>query len=492
MTFRCKKLLKGCWQQWINTTRRAKHTKDIFENRKTTQDRIQHFLHRLEENKSQPPPAAPPAVTVGNKTVSSSSRTTTNSYSGRACSAPRGSRSSFGIPSSKPLPGATRIKSKNSLQQTQTTLHNNRYDDEFNGTVNQGDASSPIASARKPPSPRKMTSRPQDGDSPYRNEIFQKVTHGLTNMALMDHDSNDDQLPPPPSYRQFVDDNMAPLEAFRKEASSNGSKVQEEKVDKELDGLSRKERLAVLQQRAMDRVRHRQQAEQENALEKKRLEDLEADRLLQEGKLKKAEIKAKTVQSKQQLDELRGKLSIADNFRRRTLLINRGLAPWRRLILRRQRMYDNAVAFYRDHILSRYWNNLLAYHTAAKTERIRREYRQSAMAVVHYRRRFLRQHWWHWQLHRRLIKTRASAATGHFSRFTLPRRCFTAWRLAYQRSLRQTAMKIQQVQPRGDVIVKRFYWQRWMQYLKSKRVEHELDFRSEMKWQAVQSWLTHK
>jgi len=483
MTFRCKKLLKSCWQQWITIIRRAKHTKDIFESRKTTQDRIHHFLHRLEENTLQQPPVAPAPVTTA-KTVGSSSSIKSSNGISRARSAPRG-RPPTGVLSSSRSQPATGVTSK-SKQHAQAAPPYT----EFIGTVDQGDASSPIACTRKPPSPRKMTSRPADGDSSYRNEMFQKVTYGLANMALMDHDNNDDELPSPPSYRQFVSggDN-APLEAFSKEGNR---KAQEEKVDKELDGLSRKERLAVLQQRAMDRVKHRQQLEQEKVMEKKRLEDLEADRLLQEGKLKKAEMKAKATQNKQQLDELRVKASIADNFRRRTLLVNRGFAPWRRLILRRQRMYDDAVSFHRDHILPRYWHNLLAYHTAAKTERVRREYRQSAMAVAHYRRRFLRQHWWHWQLHRRLIRTRASAATGHFSRFTLPRRCFAAWRLAYQRSLRETASKIQQVRPRGDAVVKKFYWQRWIQYLKSKRVEHELDFRSEMKWQAVQSWITRK
>lgn len=71
-------------------------------------------------------------------------------------------------------------------------------------------------------------------------------------------------LPPPPSYRHFADGPSSPKEAFSIE---NTTKAQEDgngSAQKGLDNLSRKERLAILRQQAMDRVQQKKKEDDEH------------------------------------------------------------------------------------------------------------------------------------------------------------------------------------------------------------------------------------
>jgi hypothetical protein len=83
--------------------------------------------------------------------------------------------------------------------------------------------------------------------------------------------------------------------------------------------------------------------------------------------------------------ELKKKLEIAMEFRKRELLIRCGLSPWLRYIAICRNQDDDAMHFHANKLQHRYWQYLKSYYVTMKTERVRREYRLSIMANVHYK-----------------------------------------------------------------------------------------------------------
>lgn len=74
-------------------------------------------------------------------------------------------------------------------------------------------------------------------------------------------------------------------------------------------------------------------------------------------------------------------------------------------------------------------------------------------------------------------------------RFTLCRRSFNGWRVAYERSIRLTARQLRAVQPRGDLNCKRHFWRAWQAYHKEQLEEREIRQRVNSKWATVQGWM---
>lgn len=181
----------------------------------------------------------------------------------------------------------------------------------------------------------------------------------------------------------------------------------------------------------------------------------------------------------------------ADAYRHRSLLVSRGWAPWMRLLQFRRRQQQIAIRYAQSTQMRRVYIRWLAYARALKTARVRREYSLTVLAQSHYQRHLLLLHWKYWRMYKRLLQARAKAVTGHFSRYTLPKRCFLAWRVALERHQRQTQMQMRRVSGRGDNVTRRFYWRRWLQYQQQQQIQREVDLRSERKWQAVRSWM-HK
>lgn len=74
-------------------------------------------------------------------------------------------------------------------------------------------------------------------------------------------------------------------------------------------------------------------------------------------------------------------------------------------------------------------------------------------------------------------------------RFTLCRRSFHAWRVAYERSIRLEVRQLRSVQPRGDFVRKRYYFRQWHSHYLGQLKEREIRMRVNSKWAAVQSWM---
>jgi len=111
------------------------------------------------------------------------------------------------------------------------------------------------------------------------------------------------------------------------------------------------------------------------------------------------------------------------------------------------------------------------------------------MAGAHYRRNLIRHCFGQMKLFRKMLRAKARAVTGHFSRFTVNRRAWGAWRVAVERSRRDYVAKARMVKPKGDRCVKRHAWQRWFQYHTEQLLDREVSNRADLTWAKVQGWM---
>lgn len=108
------------------------------------------------------------------------------------------------------------------------------------------------------------------------------------------------------------------------------------------------------------------------------------------------------------------------------------------------------------------------------------------------RRRWLKSVWRAWKLYGKSLKAKAIAVTGMFSRFTLVKRSWQAWKIALERRKREESHQLRSVSRQGDRCVIRFYLRIWKDFMKEIRYEREINLRAEQKWRNVQQWLSHK
>jgi len=232
--------------------------------------------------------------------------------------------------------------------------------------------------------------------------------------------------------------------------------------------------------------------EQSRRLEQLGREEEEAEGARREGREGREKIKfarrSAERRKEQSTVQLREMLDKARVFRHSQLLIS-GLAPWQQLMEQSRLENIKALTFRRDRLLQAAWSDFLGSVVALRTERFRLQGRATATACAHYRRRLLRQVWRLLRLHHKVLKAKARAVTGHFSRFTLVRRAFGGWRITLERALRRQARAMRQVCPRGDLSQVRFYWARWAAFHAGALEEREIGRRSSQKWAAVQGWL---
>jgi hypothetical protein len=88
-----------------------------------------------------------------------------------------------------------------------------------------------------------------------------------------------------------------------------------------------------------------------------------------------------------------------------------------------------------------------------------------------------------------MTKAKAKAVTGHFSRYTVNRRAFGAWRLALERVRREETQALRAVVPRGRRAFQRYYWLKWLEYHRDALVEREIANRADLTWKKVQGWI---
>lgn len=146
-----------------------------------------------------------------------------------------------------------------------------------------------------------------------------------------------------------------------------------------------KERLLMLRQRANDNVLQKQKEDLKIKQEKERKEEQEAERLRDEARQRKEEEKLKSARGLAMQAELRRLLEKAKKFRDRQLLVRVGLAPWRRFVERSKDLEDRALQFCHRRLKESVWHALSGYISSVRSERMRKEHRQSAQAAAHYK-----------------------------------------------------------------------------------------------------------
>jgi len=252
---------------------------------------------------------------------------------------------------------------------------------------------------------------------------------------------------------------------------------------------ARKEKIALLQKQAVSRVQNRNK-EHERLVKEKEQKEAEALVKLQEDHRAQLEsAKAEAQKTKEQIGELKRKIKAAEKCYRNHLVISVGWKGFLALIEHTRLNWAKAVNYFDDSLLQATWIAFYGYCMMQKQERMRKEARQSSMALAHYRRKLVRSTWRRWILHRRMLRAKAVAVTGHFSRFTCSRRAFGAWRIALERSRRRQVQQLRAVQPRGNRCILRFFWARWMAFFQEALVEREVKNRTDLQWSRVQSWL---
>ena len=252
----------------------------------------------------------------------------------------------------------------------------------------------------------------------------------------------------------------------------------------------RREKVAVLRRQAEERVAKR--TEHETEVQRARLRKEEDDILLkvrEERALKCDKQRQDDARIKERAELLQLAIGKSDRFYRKQLLVRRGLSPWVRLMELCRLNRIRAKAFYNDNLLQGAFVSLYAYCQSEKKDRSKKESRQSQVALLFRRKRLLRMAWRGFLLHRRMLKAKAVAVTGHFSRFTVRRRALRAWRIALERTRRALVGKVRAAAPRGDLCSKRFYYRRWQDFLQERLLDREVAARTQAMMSRVKSWL---
>lgn len=249
----------------------------------------------------------------------------------------------------------------------------------------------------------------------------------------------------------------------------------------------RRERTAALQKESENRVQKARMDAKRQVDDKQLLEEAKLLRYQAERRLHLASAKESSQLKDQQ--EMKEKKHRAVAFYSKQLLIRRGLAPLLRLIESARNNWFTAVNFYDDVLLQQAWVALYGFCANKKKERIRKDYRQASLALSHYKSALVRQVFKRWSLHRRMLRAKAVAVTGHFSRFTTNRRAWRAWRDALEKSRRQTVQKLRLAKPQGDRCLLKHCFTRWGEFMRERLLEVEVNARSDYTWAKVKTWL---
>jgi len=271
-------------------------------------------------------------------------------------------------------------------------------------------------------------------------------------------------------------------------AVSADAKLTQQQLDDRAN--QRRNRLTELSQTARQRVRGLKEQDEERMRLQKQQEDEEFMRSQEEHRRDQLESKTAIDEKARNEAEARRKMKLAGAHGTRAVLIRSGFGPWQRLMVQSRLNWAKALYHRDDTLVQQAWIALYGYCMSSRSERARREYRQSSMAIAHYCRSLLRNTWRRWLLSRRLTRAKAVAVTGHFSRFTVNRRAFGAWRMALERVRRREVQQIRAVIPRGRRAVQRHFFVKWMDFHRDALLDREISNRADLTWQKVQSWLS--
>lgn len=268
------------------------------------------------------------------------------------------------------------------------------------------------------------------------------------------------------------------------------SKTYPSKEELEVRALERRKKALELRRQAEERVAKRQKEEEIMKSSKLQVEEEMVDKIREERKNKLEKEKALSIRNKEMQLELQRKLETAIKFHNTQLIMRVGFVPWCRLLDLKKMSLLKAANFREDYLLQSSWIAFYGYVMMLKNERVRKEYRANAYAIAHFRRNLLKKTWKCWSLYRKLLRTKAKAVTGHFSRYCIVRKAYKAWRLTLERLRRKEILKLRSVEGRGNKCTMKFYWNRWYDFLQQCLVEREINNRADLTWNKVQKWLS--
>ena len=256
------------------------------------------------------------------------------------------------------------------------------------------------------------------------------------------------------------------------------------------------DRKQELRQRAEKIVSQRRQEEELRRLGREEKEAKEVE-LIREEKRKARELvslkeRDRSVKNQVGVDLIRKQLLMAKTFYNKQLLIKYGLCPFRMLLDLATMNENKAAIFYADLLIRKFWCLLYGYCHVLRLERYRKEQRRTATATAHYSSRLLRSILRFWKQHRKVVRAKAIAVSGQSNVFSKKKRAFGAWIIAFDKEKRMCAKKMRQVSGRGNACVKRFFWRRWEEHVRSERLEREVRVRSKNTWEKVKGWLAEK
>mmetsp|Transcript_925 Transcript_925/g.1604 ORF Transcript_925/g.1604 Transcript_925/m.1604 type:complete len:659 (+) Transcript_925:73-2049(+) len=260
----------------------------------------------------------------------------------------------------------------------------------------------------------------------------------------------------------------------------------------------RRERLRSLQRETAERVA-KNKANEEAMKRRKELE--EEQELAQQRKEYRSKLSHKSrggqrsargETDKKAADATSGspKLSIAAAFRKRQLLIRRGLAPWLLLVKERRLDWLKACTFYDDGLVQSAWEAWVGLARARKRAFYIHERKLTRLADSHFRQVLLRYTWRCFVQYRLALRARAKAVHSHCVKHGGRRAAFAAWRVSLEKRRRAVTHALTKHSRQSRASILASCWRQWKQYLQDAEIEKEIDSRVDMTWVRVQEWLT--
>lgn len=499
--FRGRKLLHCCWQGWSRWCSLQQDLKLIDIEREQRRQRIHSLVGTMKARNANPP--APPntpipasdAINHKNRGVGGKSCTTSTSSTAR-----NKNRKNLNPEQEEAFPksNSTTTRTTSNISTATTSNQNLRERSRNrlriqNQSQNQRSESKPgqreserddYKDDRYDEDAKNQRQRPSMAEEKERPSMAEEKERSRANVEVRVADVAD-------AKHELKEDESK--KEMNSESSIDGTNSKYRSLD-EIPLDARLERQRFIRSHAEARVAKLRTRQEEEQRRKQQEADEAFERERQDKHRERQEMKEKSEKHRRRLTEdetveKKRLLNLATRFRRSQLLTRCGLGPWQRLLALRDESDDKALRFRNDTLKERIWMALYAYYKSEKSSRIRREYAQSHLASVHFKKGLMRRTLQFWLLCRRLLKAKAIAVSGHSSKFCVKKRALKAWQVALQKAIRTETHKMRLYASRGDKISMKHYFSEWCKYHEEMILEKEIQYRTDVTWKRVQAWL---
>ncbi len=179
----------------------------------------------------------------------------------------------------------------------------------------------------------------------------------------------------------------------------------------------------------------------------------------------------------------------ANRFRKFNLLINFGFSPWVKLLEYSHLNDRKARVYYRDGLMKRYFDRLIIISKELKLERLKDYMKKSSKALYKYRFTILKKVFKSWIRYIVYLRAVAKSLQRKFNLFFLCKKYFWNWKIAFDRRKFNELKLIRSLIPRGNRCIRRHYWNLWLDYMNERKIDREIQYRSNATWLKVQKWL---